>query len=195
MQSFHNFVPSKSIKTLQGWIDELDVKIIISPPRKTKLGDFKFRSNRLVISINNNLNPYSFLITLTHELAHAFVYKKNKNTVKAHGKNWQITFKHMMLNFLTPDYFPDDILRVLSLHIKKPKASTFSDISLAKVLRKYNSIKSTIVDDINLGEKFKLPNGSIFVKGKKKRKRYMCIQIDTNKNYLFHPLTNVLRVK
>lgn len=195
MQSFHNFVPSKSIEKLQCWIDELDVIIIISPPRKNKLGDFKLRANRLVISINNNLNQYSFLITLTHELAHAFVYKKHKQTVKAHGENWQMTFKHMMLNFLTPNHFPDDILRSLSTHMKKPKASTFSDIPLAKVLRKYNSIKSLIVEDINIGEKFKLDNGTVYVKGIMKRTRYVCVQIDTNKNYLFHPLTNVLRVK
>ena len=76
MQSFHHLVPYRSIKLLQYWIDELDVKVVISLPRKTKLGDFKVRHNRFVIDVNNNLNPYSFLITLTHELAHAFIIQR-----------------------------------------------------------------------------------------------------------------------
>ena len=192
MYSFHHFVPPNSIKTLQCWIDALDAKVFISKPRSTKLGDFKYRKNHIIITINNNLNPYSFLITLTHELAHAFVYKKYKNTVKAHGKSWQLTFKHMMLNFLTNACFPDDILKILSLHIIKPKASTFSDLKLVDVLRKYNQSISFTISDLNQGDTFLLANGKRFVKGEKLRKRFICTQFKTDKKYSFHPFTEVI---
>ncbi len=193
MQSFHHFVPSKSVKLLQCWIDELDIKVVISSPRNTKLGDFRVRHNRFVVSVNNNLNPYSFLITLTHELAHAFVYKKYKNTVKAHGKSWQLTFKSLMLNFLTPDYFPEDILRVLSRHMLCPKASTFSDLELIKVLKNHDELRLFTISDLSTGELFKMPNGKTFVKGEKLRKRYKCFECKTNKVYLFHPFAEVIK--
>ena len=191
MQSFITYIPKSSIQQIQFWIDELGVFIKITKPRKTKLGDFKIHKGQLVISINNNLNPYSFLITLTHELAHAFVYKNYKNTKDPHGKKWQLMFKSMLINFLTPDYFPKDILEVLSLHIRKPNASTLSDIKLSSVLKTYDTYKTLIISDINEGEEFKLSNGRLFIRGRKLRKRYRCIEKHTKKVYLFHPLADV----
>ena len=193
MQSYTTYVPEKSITQLQFWIDELGVFIKLTKPRRTKLGDFKIHKEQLVISINNNLNPYSFLITLTHELAHAFVYKNYKNTKDPHGKEWQLMFKSMLLNFLTPDYFPKDILVVLSLHIRKPNASTLSDIKLSSVLKTYDTYKTIIISDINEGEEFNLSNGRSFIRGLKLRKRYRCIEKHTKKVYLFHPLADVSR--
>jgi len=195
MSSFHSFVPEKSNKLVQCWVDELNVNVKISTPRKTKLGDFKARDNQLSITINNNLNRYSFLITLTHELAHAFVFKKYQDKVKPHDKNWQLTFKSLMLNFLTPDYFPKDILKILSRHMISPKASTFADLELVKVLKKYDQVQSVSVSDLSVGNSFKITSGKIFVKGEKIRKRYKCIERKTNKVYLFHPFAEVIKVQ
>lgn len=193
MSCFYPFVPDKSVEILQRWIDELDVTISILDPRKTKLGDFKARRNRLYITINNNLNQYSFLITLTHELSHAFVFKKYKKHVKPHGKIWQSTFKSLMLNFLTPDYFPEDILKVLSLHMISPKASTYTDFALARVLRDYDQVDSVILSDLAVGDFFKITNGRIFQKGEKRRKRYRCVESKTKNVYLLHPFLEVIR--
>ncbi len=193
MNSFYSYVPEKSRPLLQFWINKLNVKIKISKPRSTKLGDFKVNRNQMSISINNNLNKYSFLITLTHEIAHAFVFKKYKNTHRPHDEIWQSTFKSLMLNFLTPDYFPDDILKVLSRYIIKPKASTYSDLELVKVLRKYDKLKSFTISDIAIGDRFKTTQGKTFIKADKIRKRYKCIEIKTNKQYLFHPFAQVIK--
>ena len=66
----------------------------ITKPRKSKLGDFRILINgRGQISVNENLNRYAFLITITHELAHAFVWKRYKTRVMPHGKEWKSTFK------------------------------------------------------------------------------------------------------
>ena len=193
MDAFNSFVPEKCNKLLRCWVDELQLNIKISNPRKTKLGDFRVKGNQMSISINRDLNKYSFLITLTHELAHAFVFKKHQNRVKPHGKNWQLTFKFLMLNFLTHDYFPEDILKVLSLHMISPKASTFTDLELVKVLRKYDRVKSFTLSDLEFGESFKITSGKIFVKGEKIRKRYECFEYKTNKTYLFHPFAEVIK--
>ena len=193
MSIFYSFVPEKSNKLLQCWVDELKVSVKILTPRKTKLGDFKVRGNKMSITVNNNLNKYSFLITLTHELAHAFVFKKYQNRLKPHAKSWQLTFKSLMLNFLTPDFFPDDILKVLSRHMISPKASTFADLELVRVLKKYDQLPSVTISDLAVGDSFKIANGKIFVKGEKIRKRYKCIEYKTNKTYLFHPFAEVIK--
>ena len=195
MQSFHHFVPHKSVKLLQCWIDDLNVQVVASKPRKTKLGDFKVKGNQLCITVNNNLNKYSFLITLIHELAHAFVFKKYQKNVKPHAQSWKLTFKSLMLNFLTPDYFPEDILKVLSRHMISPNASTFTDLELVKVLRKYDQEVLLVLSDLSYGEVFMDTSSRIFVKGKINRKRYRCVEQKTNKVYLFHAYTEVIKVE
>ena len=193
MNTFYSFVPSESVVTLQAWIDELGIDLLITNPRKTKLGDFKVQHGKLYISVNNNLNPYSFLITLTHELAHAFVYAKHTNKVLPHGEQWKATFKAMLLNFL--HLFPEDINKVLSLYLLNPKASTLTDVRLSTVLRKYDKQKGIIISDILEGDMFSTRNGKEFQKGKKLRKRFSCKEKDTNRVYLFHPLSEVSRVQ
>jgi len=193
MNSFHSFVPSESRVTLQAWIDELGVDLQIVNPRKTKLGDFKVQHGKLSISVNNNLNPYSFLITLTHELAHAFVYTKHFNKVLPHGEQWKSTFKSMLLNFL--DLFPENINKALSLYLLNPKASTLTDVKLSIVLREYDKQRRIIISDILEGENFSTSNGKKFLKGKKLRKRFRCKEQDTNRVYLFHPLAEVNKMQ
>ena len=193
MSSFRSYVPTKSYKLLQCWINELKVEIKISNPRKTKLGDFKVRKEKMYITINNDLNKYSFLITLVHEIAHAFVFKKHKNQVKPHARSWKLTFKSLMINFLTPDYFPDKILKVLSNHMINPYASTFSDLRLVAVLREYDICQSFTISDLTIGEQFRIANGKVFLKGEKIRKRFRCVEIESNKIYFFHPFAEVIR--
>ena len=193
MNTFHSFVPTESRLILQGWIEELGINLLISKPRKTKLGDFRVHKGRLSISVNDNLNPYSFLITLTHELAHAFVYIEHSNKVLPHGLQWKTTFKTMLFNFI--HLFPEDINKVLSIYLLNPKASTLSDVRLSTVLRKYNKQKEIIISDILDGDSFIASNGKEFKKGKKLRKRFSCTQKDTNRVYLFHPLAEVSKIQ
>ena len=189
--SYSKHIPLQSISKIKSWVKDLDVDINVVKARKTKLGDFKVRNGKMSISINCNLNQYAFLITLTHELAHAFIYKKYKNTVKPHGKEWQFMFRKMLLNFLSPIYFPESILRPLSLYIKKPKAATCSDINLSLVLRDYDSKKKLIISEIKEGDLFQIHNGRSFIKGSLLRKRFKCVEKETKRVYLFSPLTVV----
>ena len=128
---------------------------------------------------------------MTHELAHAFIWRDHKNRVKPHGKEWKELYKNLMLNFLNPDIFPQDILRNLSKHLISPSASTSTDIELCSCLRKYNnSIKKT-VSDIKEGEIFLLNNRKKFIKGPKLRKRFKCIDLVSQKDYMVHPLAEI----
>jgi len=195
MYSFYSYVPKKSKELLQCWIDEMNVRIEISNPRKTKLGDFRVINNQMKITINNNLNKYSFLITLVHELAHAFIFKKYRYNVSPHGKHWRLMFKSLMLNFLNPDCFPEDILKVLSKHMINPKASTFTDLNLIKILKKYDISPSITISDLSIGDSFKIHAGKVFLRGDISRKRIKCIEYKTKKIYLFHPFTEIIKLK
>ena len=74
-----------------------------------------------------------------------------------------------------------------------PKASTSTDLELLEVLRRYDRVQSFTISDIDIGDSFKLKNGKYFVKGEKLRKRYKCIQLTTNKVYLFHPFAEIIK--
>ena len=192
MDNFENHIPKASIPLIKKWIKELNILVKIKKSRNTKLGDFTVnKKEEYLISINKDLNKYAFLITLTHEIAHAFVREKYKRKVAPHGIEWKITFKEMMLNFLNTDIFPDDLLRPLSKHIKNPKASTVNDYNLSDMLRKYDSNKQLILSEIPDGSIFSTLNGRQFVKLNKLRKRYKCKATDSNKIYLFNPLAAV----
>ena len=189
MEILESYLPPNSFSLVEKWISQLSILVKIKKSRNSKLGDFRVnKKGEYLISINDDLNKFAFLITLTHEIAHAFVWEKYKRKVSPHGKQWKATFKELMLNFLNSDIFPDDILRVLSKHLKKPKASTVNDYNLSKVLRTYDNNKQLILSEIPDGSIFSTLNGRQFVKLNKLQKRYKCKAVDSEKIYLFNPL-------
>jgi len=192
MEDLEKYIPENSVFQINKWIKELNIHVKKSRDRKTKLGDFRYTKNgKYIISVNETLNKYSFLITLTHEIAHAFVHEKYYNQVNPHGLEWKITFRKMMLNFLHPNIFPRNIIQALSMHLKNPKASTINDYNLSKALRLYDKDPKTILDEIPNGSIFYTPNGRKFKKLEKIRTRYKCIELSSNKIYLFNALAIV----
>ena len=189
--SLIKFLPENSIQLIEKWINKLNIDLKFVKPRKTKFGDFRFDNiNGYQITINNDLNMFSSLITLTHEIAHAFVYEKYQNKVKPHGEEWKDTYKSLIINFFNLDIFPNDILSSLAKHLISPSSSTSYDINLSLILRKYDVNKSLTVNDIQLGEKFIFSNKK-FVKVKKLRKRIKCYDEKNKKFYLFSPIVKI----
>ena len=189
------YIPENSISRIIKWIEMLKIELKFVKPRTTKLGDFRYSfKNGLQITINNDLNLYQTLITLVHEIAHAFVYKKYGLKIKAHGKEWKEMYKALMLNFLKPDVFPSDILSCLSSHIINPSASTSSDTDLVLILRKYDDENHYNISQIDFGQKFNF-SGKIFVKKEKLRKRFKCLNTENQRYYLFNPTTKIKIVK
>ena len=94
-----NYIPSEASPYLTKWINELSIDIRFVKPRKTKLGDYQFRNNQHFITVNNNLNKYAALITLTHEIAHAYTFAEFGKNTKPHAIQWKENFKNLMLTF------------------------------------------------------------------------------------------------
>jgi hypothetical protein len=144
------------------------------------------------ITINSNLNPFKFLITLVHEIAHLRAYKEFGKQIKPHGKEWKYTFQRLMLPFINPEIFPEDLLPQVARHFRNPKASSDTDQVLALALKKHNPPSDKyLVQDIKIGETFRLYNGRVFRRGDLRRKRIECVEVTSGRRYLFNPLAEV----
>ena len=187
-----SFLTHETIKKINSWEEKFNVKVIVCSPSKSRLGVFiPKRHDYHVVRINNNPNKYEFLITLIHEIAHASIWEKYGKRVNPHGDEWKEQYKKMMLPFLNPEFFPEDILRPLSNHIINPRASIVRDLELSMILKKYDKHKSTFISEINDGDEFYIDNGKRFVRIEKLRKNYQCKEISTGKLYRFSPLAEV----
>ncbi len=154
--------------------------------RMTKVGDFTFRSGHIPrITVNADLHPYSFLITYVHEVAHFEVHSTFGHRAEAHGDEWKKTFQEMLAPLMTAEIFPVDLLSVLRKHMVNPKASSYSDSELTAALRKFDSKQASVVllSQIPEGSIFGL-HGRWFRKGKLKRTRVMCREVNTKRDYL-----------
>lgn len=187
------YIPVKASPLIKDLLVHDKLTIKVKNERKTRHGDYrKLPNGGHQITINSNLNPYRFLITLIHEIAHFEAYQSHGHRIKPHGKEWKQKFQHLMLPFLNPEIFPSSLLPLLAKHFKNPKASSDTDAQLALALRSLDEGDyKTYVFEVPLGSSFKLYNGKIFKKGRKRTKRYECQEIRTGKLYLFNPNAEV----
>ena len=188
-----NYIPETALDIVARLLDEEHLVVKIKNERKTRHGDYRQLPNgKHQITVNSNLNKYRFLITLVHEIAHLEAYKRFGKFIKPHGKEWKYTFQYLMLPFLNPEIFPNELLPLLAEHFKNPKASSDTDTQLALALKQFDAPNDrTYVFEVPLGVTFKLYNGRIFKKGQKRRKRFECIEVNSGKLYLFNPNAEV----
>ncbi|MDZ7743071.1 MAG: SprT-like domain-containing protein [Bacteroidota bacterium] len=191
------YIPPAALEQVYEYLQTHKVHLRISRARASKLGDYRSPHNGSghKISVNHNLNPYSFLITLIHELAHLRVWQDHKNRVSPHGKEWKMAFKNMMQALLLEKVFPEDVEKALKKYLLNAKASSGSDASLTKVLNKYDHYEGFILEDLQEGSLFCIETGKTFRKGKKLRKRYQCICLENKRSYLVNPVAKVTPVK
>ncbi|MBT8186739.1 MAG: SprT-like domain-containing protein [Croceitalea sp.] len=167
--------------------------------RITRHGDYRRLPNGLhQITVNASLNKYRFLITLVHEIAHLVAFEKYGRRIKPHGQEWKQTFQHLMVPFIRPDIFPSRLLPIIARHFKNPKASSSTDAHLSIALKAYDDTQhneNSYVFELPMGSTFRIYNGKLFQKGKKRTKRFECVEIATGKIYLFQPNAEVELIK
>lgn len=197
---FSKHLPPNSIPyCLDLWVKN-GFNFTVTPSRKTKLGDFRWRrdSSRQTITINGTLNPYQFLITYIHEVAHLHTYLHCGIETAPHGKEWKSTFQKLMIPLLKPEIFPKDILIPLSRHMRNPKASSAGDLFLTKELSKYdlnnNSSQEVFLADLRPGSVFEI-QGRKFRKKETRRTRVLCEEIPSGKKFLISQLAKIKPVE
>jgi SprT protein len=123
------YIPEPAVELMAQWIVQFDFKLKIKKERSTRLGDYSSPRNgsNHLITINYNLNKYSFLITLVHEVAHLVTFNQYKNRVLPHGIEWKKAFAELMQPFMNSDVFPVDVLYAVRKYMQNPGASSCSD--------------------------------------------------------------------
>lgn len=185
-EKLSTYIPENAVHLVSEILDQHPIVIKIVNNRTTKHGDFKkARNGKCEITINNSLNPYQFLLTLIHEIAHFTTHKQFKR-VKPHGIEWKRNFQHLMLPFVQPSIFPQNLLPYLAKYLVNPKASTGSDVNLTYALKQYDahSDKNFIVE-IQPGSIFTF-NNKTYQKGAIRRTRFECVELSSNRIYLFN---------
>jgi SprT protein len=188
------YIPEPAVPLISEWIYAYDFKLKIKKGRSSKYGDYRppLPHTNHHISVNRDLNPYAFLVTLVHEIAHLANWQKHRDKNKPHGEEWKQEFRKHMQPFFNLQIFPEDIHTALTRYLQNPAASSCSDIHLLRVLKKYDKPSSSVfLEDIPDGTIFLFGRGRHFRKGQKIRKRFCCLELDTHRKYLFNPLSEV----
>ncbi|UXP31911.1 transcription elongation protein SprT [Reichenbachiella agarivorans] len=184
--TFERHLPAGAVAYCFELWKELGFNLKVTGNRVSKYGDYRYdpNSKRHSISVNGGLNPYAFLVTYIHEVAHKTNYDLHQNKVSPHGQEWKHQFKKLMIPMLHEDIFPMDILKPLALHMKNPKATSVSDPVLFKALRNHDNSKSNLfLSEIENGQKF-LFRKTIYRKLEERRTRALCIALESSKKYL-----------
>ncbi len=192
-ETFQTYIPKASITPIFQLIKENNIHLKIVKERVTRHGDYrKLPNGQHQITVNATLNKYRFLITILHEIAHLLAFKEFGRKIKPHGIEWKQTFQQLILPFLRPEIFPLQLLPLLAIHFKNPRASSDTDAKLSLALKYYDLPNDkNYIFEIPFGEKFKLYNGKVFQRGKKRVKRFECLEIATGRIYLFNPNAEV----
>lgn len=180
------YVPLSAIPIVSQWLREYHLHLRITKSRRSKFGDFRpsKKPSRHRISVNGDLNPYHFTITLCHEVAHAATWDKYQNKVKPHGQEWKSIYSNLLSDLKAVLPFPKELNVELEKHLSNPKASSCSDPNLYKALKKYDINSSTILlEELEEGAVFLLHNKRKFQKGKKRRTRFECIELASKRLY------------
>ena len=198
--TLQKYVPEPSIALLANALQGYSVLIKIKSARKTKFGDYRpMMEGKWAhqITVNHDLNPFAFLVTLLHEIAHMYTFEKHRNKVKPHGDEWKKFYNTIMAPFLENKIFPDDLHAALVVHLGDVKASSCTDHRLFAVLKRYDPAMESgliMLEELPMGSHFKWRNGNVYQKVEKLRKRYKCVEARSKRTWFFHPMAEVERL-
>jgi hypothetical protein len=187
------YIPEHAVVPVFELIKANNVHLKIVNERVTRHGDYrKGLSGKHEITVNGTLNKYKFLITLVHEIAHLVAFEKFGRAIKPHGNEWKYSFQLLMVPFIRPEIFPNQLLPLLARHFKNPSASSDTDATLALALKQFDQQNDkNYVFEIPYGSTFRIHNGKIFKKISLRTKRYECLEISSGRVYLFNPNAEV----
>jgi len=193
-QIFAKYVPPLAVAYCHDLLNFYGFRLKITGSRRSNLGDYRYLSSekKHLITINHDLNPFQFMITYIHEVAHLVTFEEFQAKVKPHGMEWRENFRNLIQPLIRNHVFPDNLLPVILRHFNSPKASSCADPQLTKVLSQYDSESDStkMLSDIGIGEVFSF-NKRLFQKEQKKRTRSICLDLTTGKKFLISDAAKV----
>ncbi len=195
---YQNLIPyldEKAALFIDNQTKDLKFHLKITKPRDSKFGDYfpAVNNNRQRITINGNLDKYSFLITLLHELAHLYVQENVKHKHLPHGEEWKTTFSQLLSLAIKNDLFPLRVSDLINkLYIKERKFTHTSRVKILNAIYKELNIQIPIrLENLPLNSTAILPNGMTIIKLNQQRTRCLCRDLNNNKLYYVNKLIEV----
>lgn len=188
------YIPVDTVSYIKTLLGQAPTELKIVKDRRTKQGDYRPPQRDITyhkITINRGLNPYAFLITLVHEIAHLKTWQQYEQRVKPHGTEWKRNFSALMAPLLSQEVFPTAVVKALAAYLRNPMASSCRDAALQRVLGQYDECPPIHLETLPDGAHFQLRNGRYFEKQKRRRTRYICRELSTDTLYLIHGLAQV----
>ncbi|TAE07427.1 MAG: hypothetical protein EAY72_14095, partial [Bacteroidetes bacterium] len=192
--ALEEFLPAGTLERVVYYIQKYSVHLTVTKERKRVLGNYRFKrqDGKHEITLNATLHPYDFLLTFLHELAHLQVFAAYQNRVEPHGLEWKLAYAKLMVEFVEMNVFPQPLVKAIVAECKNPSATANPSSPLTQALQHYYALNQNQVVLQSL------PVGTYFVFDKnlyqileRKRTRYVCLQVQQKKRYLFSALTPV----
>ncbi|MCS5617572.1 MAG: SprT-like domain-containing protein [Pirellulales bacterium] len=185
-----------------GYVDDLvarlPLEVRLSRPRRTKLGDHRPPDRGRAfhrITINDNLNPYAFLTTLLHEIAHAATWDRHRGRrrLRPHGPEWKAEFGGILRPVVEGAVLPAAVTAALARSLESPAAATCTDRGLVLALAAFDAPVTGRVRVEALTETsfFRTDAGMIFRAGRMIRSRRACFEHPGGREYRVHGLALV----
>ena len=179
------------------------VEVRVVRARRSKLGDHRGPApgrSRHRITVNDDLNPFAFLTTLLHEIAHAVTWERHERgrrrfarRVLPHGPQWKGEFGRILEPVVGDGLLPGDVARALADYLRNPRAATCSDRGLVVALSRYD-VPDPVrvrVEEVPQGTAFRIDGGRTFLRGPKLRSRFRCYDARSGAEYRIHGLYRV----
>ena len=188
--NLQKYLPENTLPFLKTWFGEHYIHIKITKARNSKLGDYrKMPDKSHQITINSTLQPQLFFFVLTHELAHLLAFENFGNRISPHGSEWKNTFRTMLLESIS--IYSEDLKPIILKFSKAPKANFMSSPDLVKYFHIENyEDETSYIEDLETDTHFIYRKETYIIEGKRK-KNYICLNLDNGKRYIFKPLARV----
>lgn len=195
LHALQQYLPDGALEPVLQYLQQYKIHLTITRERTSILGDYRhaIHQKNHRISVNGNLNKFSFLVTLLHEVAHLLAFEHFGHRIAPHGKEWKNEYSKILALFLLKKIFPADIEKALLRSLQNPSASSCGEEHLMRVLKNYDERKEGIllIEQLREGQLFKLKDGRVFKKAEKLRKRHKAVDVKTGALYLFSGIYEV----
>jgi SprT protein len=185
---FENYVPPEFAAYCADLLVKYGVHIKVKAPRNTKAGDYRPPVNGRKyheVTVNEDLNPYYFLLVYLHEMAHVTAWIAHGRNHEPHGKEWKAHFWELTLPVLQSDKLPPSLKTALKRFFIKTPATFIADTALHKVLSSFDTQKSPVthLNELPFDSLFSLNNGLVLQKKSQLRTWFMCEDPKSGKKY------------
>lgn len=188
------YLPAGTHPFLKKWFADYYIHIKITKNRNSKLGDYRRLPDKShQITVNSTLDKQLFFFVLTHELAHLIAFEKFSFRISAHGKEWKETFREMLLESI--DIYTDDLKPIIFRFSKNPKANFMASPELVRYFHIEDPEDQFVfVEDLTINDEFHY-KGDGYKILEKKKKLYLCLNLENSKKYLFRSLAKVEKLE